>query len=101
MVPPRGRPGCCPNFKLTHSNSTVNEINEALGRNFATPEDLDEADLDAELEMLGDELEEELVEDEATPSYLLPSNVPDVAPGNKEEPQALDEFGLPAAPTQH
>ena len=35
-----------------------NEINEALGRNFATPEDIDEADLDAELDMLGDELEE-------------------------------------------
>merc|ERR1711976_880602 len=36
-----------------------NEINEALGKNFATPDDIDEADLDAELELLEDELEEE------------------------------------------
>ena len=37
-----------------------NEINDALGRNFATPDDIDESELDAELEMLGDELEDEL-----------------------------------------
>ena len=75
----------------------VNEINEALGRNFATPEDLDEADLDAELEMLGDELEEEMFEEaEATPSYLMPAT-PNVLPGEKED-KAVDEFGLPTAP---
>lgn len=76
----------------------VNEINEALGQNFATPDDLDEADLDAELEMLGDELEE-LEEEEATPSYLMPAT-PSVTPGEKEEEKAsqVDEFGLPSAP---
>uniref|UniRef100_A0A7R9WU00 Charged multivesicular body protein 5 n=1 Tax=Craspedostauros australis TaxID=1486917 RepID=A0A7R9WU00_9STRA len=52
-----------------------NEINETLGRNFSTPEDLDEADLDAELEMLDDELEDEL-ETESTPSYLQPTSLP-------------------------
>lgn len=72
-----------------------NEINEALGQNFATPEDLDEADLDAELEMLGDELDE-IEEEEATPSYLMP-NTPNIAPG-KEEEKPVDEFGLPTAP---
>merc|ERR1712070_63458 len=36
-----------------------NEINEVLGQSFATPDDIDEADLDAELELLADELEEE------------------------------------------
>lgn len=51
-----------------------NEINEALGRNFATPEDLDEADLDAELELLGDDLEE--LEEEETPAYLQASRLP-------------------------
>ena len=68
-----------------------NEINEALGQYFATPDDLDEADLDAELEMLGDELEE-LEEEEATPSYLMPAT-PNVTPGEK-----IDEDGLPSAP---
>ena len=78
--------------------TTVNEINEALGRNFATPEDLDEADLDAELEMLGDELEEELEETEevGTPSYLMPAT-PNAVPGAKEE-EKVDQFGLPSAP---
>mmetsp|Transcript_9409 Transcript_9409/g.10916 ORF Transcript_9409/g.10916 Transcript_9409/m.10916 type:complete len:212 (+) Transcript_9409:132-767(+) len=50
----------------------MNEINEAMGRNFATPEDVTEDDLEAELDLLGDELEEE--DDEEVPSYLLPSN---------------------------
>ena len=73
-------------------------INEALGRNYATP-DLDEADLDAELEMLGDELEEELDEEaaESMPSYLLPAQ-PNTAPGQKLSAQTTDEFGLPTAP---
>lgn len=69
-----------------------NEINEALGQNFATPDDLDEADLDAELELLGDELEE--VEEDATPSYLLPAT-PNVTPGGKVDES---ELGLPSAP---
>ncbi|CAB9515971.1 protein sorting-associated protein 60 [Seminavis robusta] len=80
-----------------------NEINEALGNNYATP-DLDEADLDAELEMLGDELEMEELEAETTPSYLqapLPSQPTDV-PGNKlpANGELVDEFGLPAAPAR-
>jgi charged multivesicular body protein 5 len=75
-----------------------NEINEALGRNFATPDDLDEADLDAELEMLGDELGDEMeeLEGDSTPSYLLPAQPSDI-PGAKT-PAQVDEFGLPSAP---
>lgn len=75
-----------------------NEINEALGRNFATPDDLDEADLDAELEMLGDELEEEFEAEtaDAAPSYLLPSTPLDT-PGEKTGSSA-DDYGLPTAP---
>jgi charged multivesicular body protein 5 len=75
-----------------------NEINEALGRNFATPDDLDEADLDAELEMLGDELGDEMeeLEGDSTPSYLLPAQPSDI-PGVKT-PSQVDEFGLPSAP---
>jgi charged multivesicular body protein 5 len=75
-----------------------NYINEALGRNFATPDDLDEADLDAELEMLGDELEEELATEsesvDATPSYLMPA-MPSQLPSQKlPEPAA----NIPSAP---
>jgi charged multivesicular body protein 5 len=53
-----------------------NEINEALGRNFATPDDINEADLDAELEMLGEELEndEEVLMSSSAPSYLTPAD---------------------------
>jgi charged multivesicular body protein 5 len=69
-----------------------NEVNNALGRNFATPDDLDEADLDAELEMLGEELDEELEAEaaESTPSYLLPAQ-----PNHPLRENAMD---LPSAP---
>jgi charged multivesicular body protein 5 len=70
------------------------DINEALGRNFATPDDIDEADLDAELEMLGDELEEDVGELEATPSYLLPATPADTIGGKDTE----TVFDLPSAP---
>lgn len=77
-----------------------NEINEALGRNFSTPDELDETDLEAELDLLGDELEELEDEADATPSYLaeqLPSQ-PTSTPQqqNKISNERLDEFGLPA-----
>jgi charged multivesicular body protein 5 len=73
-----------------------NEINEALGRNFATPEDLDEADLEAELEMLEDELEEEVAETDATPSYLQASSLPDTP--TTELPSSEKPNELPAMP---
>jgi charged multivesicular body protein 5 len=78
-----------------------NYINEALGNTYMTP-DLDEADLDAELDMLEDELEEEALQADATPSYLqpLPTHPTDV-PGNKlPSGEVVDEYGLPAAPTR-
>lgn len=82
-----------------------NEINEALATNFSTPNDIDEADLEAELDMLADELEgdELLGVTDAVPSYLqesttmpptptapLGTRVPLAAGGQK-----LDEYGLP------
>ena len=79
-----------------------NEINETLGRNFATPDYIDEADLDAELEMLEDELEEEaeLESETATPSYLQTPNLPDTpvgVPGEQLPGQKVDEYGLPVS----
>lgn len=80
-----------------------NEINEALGRNFATPEDLDEADLDAELEMLEEDFEDELEEEaDATPSYLAAPSLPAQptgVPGSATPADGVDEFGLPMAQT--
>jgi charged multivesicular body protein 5 len=73
-----------------------NEINEALGRNFATPDDLSETDLEAELEMLEDELEEEALEADATPAYLQASQMPVTPTGVL--PSTENEIGLPAVP---
>lgn len=76
-----------------------NEINEALGRNFATPDDLDEADLDAELEMLEDELEGEVAEAaDSTPAYLQASQMPVNPTTELPSSQRVDEYGLPAVP---
>lgn len=73
-----------------------NEINEALASNFATPDDIDEADLDAELELLEDEMFEEEAEAAAeyTPSYLQTENMP--ATPTTELPTT--GVGLPAVP---
>jgi charged multivesicular body protein 5 len=90
-----------------------NEINEALASNWATPADIDEADLEAELDMLADELEEEetLLENSTTlPSYLqqqqdttsMPS-IPtaplvskvSLSAGGATGGQKVDEYGLP------
>ncbi|KAI9033305.1 charged multivesicular body protein 5-like protein [Hyaloraphidium curvatum] len=81
---------------------SANEVQEALGRSYGVPEELDEADLEAELDALGDEL---LEEDEEVPSYLQePSvavpDVPDKEPGEKDRSSGkvmVDEFGLPVA----
>jgi charged multivesicular body protein 5 len=74
-----------------------NEINDALGRNFATPDDIDEADLDAELEMLGDELEDEFESadavGDATPSYLLPAQPNNKLPSHQQS--------IPSAPLRN
>mmetsp|Transcript_8153 Transcript_8153/g.14752 ORF Transcript_8153/g.14752 Transcript_8153/m.14752 type:complete len:231 (-) Transcript_8153:1265-1957(-) len=84
------------------------EINEVLAQNFATPDDIDEADLEAELDMLEDEFEDELGESaDALPSYLqeAPTGMPSTptgVPGGKVPVaagggggQKVDEFGLP------
>lgn len=85
-------------FSQYHYLAVV-EINEALGRNFATPDDLDEADLDAELELLEDELEEDLdeLEADATPSYLQPNKLPahpTGVPGTQMPTAPVDDLGL-------
>lgn len=68
------------------------ELQDTLSRNYAVPEDVDEAELDAELEALGDEMEYEALHGtgEAAPSYLedVPTFVDEPVETNKEEVQA-------------
>lgn len=58
-----------------------NEIQESISRSYDVPEDVDEAELDAELEALGDEVElGGYGQQEGTPSFLV-----------DEVPQFIDE----------
>jgi charged multivesicular body protein 5 len=75
-----------------------NEINEALGRNFATPDDISEGDLEAELEMLEEELEEEALAADSTPAYLQASSLPDTPTTELPSSNKVDQYGLPAVP---
>lgn len=73
----------------------ANEIQEALGRTYGLPNDIDEADLEAELDALGDDIGTEA---EEVPSYLQEPEIP-TAPVYLDEPAKLpskeDEFGIP------
>ena len=77
----------------------MSEINDALGRSYATPSDVDEADLEAELSLLEDELDADHLAADAAPSYLAPSALPEEPAGGLEEEGGgeKDEFGLPIA----
>jgi len=60
-----------------------NDIQDAISRSYDVPEDVDESELDAELEAMGDEMEfEGIGESSGVPSYMLD----DAAP-----PQFIDE----------
>lgn len=87
--------------ELADMMEDFNEINETLASNFATPDEIDETDLEAELELLEDELEED-PETDATPSYLqedlLPIS-PTAVPTSKLPATEEDEYGLPVAPS--
>ncbi|KAG9294294.1 hypothetical protein G9A89_021653 [Geosiphon pyriformis] len=80
----------------------ANDIQETLGRTYSLPEDIDEDELEAELDALGDEM---LFNEEQEPSYLQETPVAELpSTGQSEletEAQNLDEFGLPAAPLKN
>ncbi|KHJ41790.1 SNF7 family protein [Trichuris suis] len=74
----------------------VNEVQEALGRNYGMPE-VDEDELEAELQALNDEIaldEDATYLDEASKAPVAPSKEP---AGSSIE---VDEFGLPKLPAQ-
>jgi len=56
--------------ELADMMEDMNEVQDVLGRSYDVGEDVDEADLDAELDALGDELE---VDDECVPRRLVGS----------------------------
>ncbi|KAF9978732.1 hypothetical protein BGZ73_000742 [Actinomortierella ambigua] len=74
----------------------ANEIQETLGRSYNVPDEIDEDELEAELDALGDELYEE----EEEPSYLeeTVSALPSTAETTEPQAEKLDEFGLPEGP---
>ncbi|CAG8447221.1 8630_t:CDS:2 [Ambispora leptoticha] len=75
----------------------ANDIQETLGRTYGLPEDIDEDELEAELDALGDEL---LFEEEEEPSYLQETQIPDIPNSELLELEgevAKLEPGAPAA----
>lgn len=80
----------------------ANEIQDIMGRTYGMP-DVDESELEAELEALGDELagDTDLSYLDNTPS--VPSKEPgaeSVPASTNREGVQVDEFGLPKLPTQ-
>ena len=71
------------------------EISEILGRSYATPDDVDEADLDAELACLGDELESIDMLGESTPSLSSTSTVA----ATSSLPVSAPSYAMPVQPS--
>lgn len=78
-----------------------NEIQEAMSRQYDTPDDIDEADLEAELAGLGDDLDlgetDSSYLDEALAAPGVPTSKPQTS-NRVAEGLEVDEFGLPKIP---
>jgi charged multivesicular body protein 5 len=76
----------------------ANEVQEAMGRSYGVP-DVDEADLEAELEALTDELSLDTDASYLDDAVRAPA-APTAAPGETvtADGQLVDEFGLPKIP---
>ncbi|KAF6733984.1 Charged multivesicular body protein 5 [Oryzias melastigma] len=75
------------------------EVQESLSRSYGTP-DIDEEDLEAELDALGDELlldDDSSYLDEASAAPSIPEGIPSDSKTNKDG-VLVDEFGLPQIP---
>lgn len=74
----------------------ADEVQETLGRQYGMPDDVDEADLEAELDALGDEMfEDELSVDDAISAPTGPLSEGGEANPAQPGSVAVDEFGLP------
>lgn len=77
----------------------ANEVQDALSRSYGMPE-IDEDDLEAELDALGDELlldDDTTYLDEASSAPSIPEGMPSDSKTNKDG-VLVDEFGLPQIP---
>ncbi|XP_077592594.1 charged multivesicular body protein 5 [Stigmatopora nigra] len=77
----------------------ANDIQEALGRSYGTPE-IDDDDLEAELSALGDEFlmdDDSSYLDEASSTPSVPEGLPSGSMSTKDG-VLVDEFGLPQIP---
>lgn len=77
----------------------ASEVQDALSRSYGTP-DIDEDDLEAELDALGDELlldEDSSYLDEASTAPSIPEGMPGDKSTNRDG-VLVDEFGLPQIP---
>lgn len=74
----------------------ANEIQDVMSRSYGIGDDIDEADLEAEFDALGDDFlgegESSFLDEISTP------NAPDTNPGTSEATEETDEFGLPKIP---
>ncbi|KFM26129.1 Charged multivesicular body protein 5 [Auxenochlorella protothecoides] len=74
------------------------EITEALGANYATPDDIDESELMGELDALEDELTMESEAGGSVPAYLQEPDLPAAPTAQAAGAEGTDSFGLPAVP---
>ncbi|KAJ8035869.1 Charged multivesicular body protein 5 [Holothuria leucospilota] len=75
----------------------TDEIQEVLGRSYNIGEEVDEADLEAELEALGDDM---FAEDDYLDEAINAPAAPETVPGaeSMKDGVPVDEFGLPQVP---
>uniref|UniRef100_A0A2I3GGJ5 Charged multivesicular body protein 5 n=1 Tax=Nomascus leucogenys TaxID=61853 RepID=A0A2I3GGJ5_NOMLE len=83
--------------QLVDMMEDANEIQEALSCSYGGPE-LDEDDLEAELDTLGDELVADQ-DNEAASAPVIPEGVPTVT--KNKDGVLVDEFGLPQIPASY
>ncbi|GMH46141.1 hypothetical protein BSKO_14105 [Bryopsis sp. KO-2023] len=96
---------------MTDLMDVQNDIQEALGRTYDLPDEIDESELMDELDALEADMamESSNAEQGAVPSYLQDDSLPEaplelpnaVPAGQQPQDQAVDEFGLPAMPQRN
>ncbi|KRT78253.1 hypothetical protein AMK59_8151 [Oryctes borbonicus] len=90
--------------ELADMMDDANEIQEALGRNYNTPE-VDEDELAAELDALGDEIaldDDNSYLDDVLKAPAAPDTKPEANEPNKNKDGIqVDEFGLPQIPSHN
>jgi len=88
--------------ELEDLTEQANEVQEIMGRSYGMPE-LDDDELEAELDMLGDEIaldDDTSYLDEASRAPAAPTGIPGADSTTNKDGVPVDEFGLPQIPAQ-